>query len=268
MSVENGGVTYADLQKPGTVLLVGFEPEEESPILFLRLRKGVLAGRTSVHAIAALASRGLAKLDGTLIPTVPGSEAAALIDLDVSLSDSLSGGVILVGERLASVPGALTEALRLADGTGARLAWVPRRAGERGAVDAGALPNLLPGGRPVTDDAARVEVERVWDASIPTAVGRDLTGILAAAGAEENPLGGLLVGGVELADLPDSAAAEAALASSWIRSQPRAAALGGDRPRRRGTAGGRRRREGRPVRHLGRPPSPVRPDPDQHRADG
>jgi NADH-quinone oxidoreductase subunit G len=213
VSVENGGVTYTDLQKPGTVLLVGLEPEEESPIVFLRLRKATRTGRTKVHSIAAVASRGLAKLDGTLIPTVPGSEAAALIDLDVSLSDSLSGGVILVGERLASVPGALTEALRLADRTGARIAWVPRRAGERGAVDAGALPTLLPGGRPVTDDAARVEVERVWDASIPTAVGRDLTGILAAAGAEENPLGGLLVGGVEVADLPDAAAAQQALAA-------------------------------------------------------
>jgi NADH-quinone oxidoreductase subunit G len=213
VSVENGGVTYADLEKPGTVLLVGLEPEEESPIVFLRLRKAIRTGRTRVHSIAAVASRGLAKLDGTLIPTVPGSEAAALIDLDVSLSDSLSGGVILLGERLASVPGALTEALRLADRTGGRIAWVPRRAGERGAVDAGALPNLLPGGRPVTDDAARVEVERVWDASIPTAVGRDVAGILAAAGAEENPLGALLVGGVEIADLPDAAAAQQALAA-------------------------------------------------------
>ena len=35
--------------------------------------------------------------------------------------------------------------------TGARLAWVPRRAGERGAVEAGTLPGLLPGGRPVED---------------------------------------------------------------------------------------------------------------------
>jgi NADH-quinone oxidoreductase subunit G len=47
--------------------------------------------------------------------------------------------VILVGERLAGVPGGLSAALRLAEATGARLAWVPRRAGERGALDAGAL---------------------------------------------------------------------------------------------------------------------------------
>ena len=59
----------------------------------------------------------------------------------------------MVGERLATVPGGLSAAARLADATGARLAWVPRRAGERGALEAGALPGLLPGGRPIADDA-------------------------------------------------------------------------------------------------------------------
>jgi NADH-quinone oxidoreductase subunit G len=210
---EAGAVGYADLEAPGVVLLVGLEPEEESPIVFLRLRKGARTGRTKVYSIAALASRGLAKLDGILLPTAPGSEAAALDELDVSVADGLAGGVILAGERLAVVPGALSAVLALAERTGARVAWVPRRAGERGAVDAGALPTLLPGGRPVTDDAARVEVERVWNASVPTAPGRDLAAMLAAAVDEEYPLGGLVVGGLELGDLPDRKAAEAALAN-------------------------------------------------------
>ena len=34
-------VTYADLENAPAVLLAGFEPEEESPIVFLRLRKAV-----------------------------------------------------------------------------------------------------------------------------------------------------------------------------------------------------------------------------------
>ena len=51
---------------------------------------------------------------------------------------------------------------RLVEATGARLAWVPRRAGERGALEAGALPTLLPGGRPVADAAARVDVATAW----------------------------------------------------------------------------------------------------------
>jgi len=211
---ERGAVTYADLENASTVLLIGFEPEEESPITFLRLRKGSRARKTTVHSIAAVASRGLDKLDGRLIPTIPGQEAAAIKSLDADLKNSLSDGIVLVGERLATSPGALTAAYELASGVGARLAWVPRRAGERGAVDAGALPTLLPGGRPVSDDAARVEVERVWNASVPTNAGRDLAGILEVAIDEEDPLGGLLIGGVELADLPDSQAAEAALASA------------------------------------------------------
>ena len=123
-------------------------------------------------SIAALASRGLDKLDGRLLPTVPGGEAAALAGLDVRAARGAGrAAIILVGERMAVVPGALSAVLELATDTGARLAWVPRRAGERGAVDAGALPSLLPGGRPVSDDAARVEVERVWDAHVPTSAG-------------------------------------------------------------------------------------------------
>jgi NADH-quinone oxidoreductase subunit G len=211
---ETGGVTYADLERGGTVLLVGFEPEEESPITFLRLHKGVRNGRCMVYSIAALASRGLDKLAGTLIPAVPGAEAAAIAAVDGELRTALAGGIILVGERMAVAPGALSAVLELASSTGARLAWVPRRAGERGAVDAGALPNLLPGGRPLSDDAARVEVERVWNAHVPTRPGRDLPAMLAAALAGGAALGGLLVGGVELADLPDPALAEAALAAA------------------------------------------------------
>ena len=80
--------------------------------------------------------------------------------------------MILVGERLAEVPGALAAAVRLADATGAKLAWIPRRAGERGAIEAGALPGLLPIGRWVGDPKARAEVARVWDkATLPTTPG-------------------------------------------------------------------------------------------------
>ena len=82
-----------------------------------------------------------------------------------------------MGERLAEVPGALAAAVRLADATGAKLAWIPRRAGERGAVEAGALPGLLPIGRWVGDPKARAEVARVWaKATLPTTPGREHRG--------------------------------------------------------------------------------------------
>jgi NADH-quinone oxidoreductase subunit G len=203
-------VTYADLEKAPSVLLAGFEPEEESPIVFLRLRKAVRKKGLQVKAIAPFATRSLTKLRGQLVATTPGDEAAALGGLADDAQLKLPGSVILVGERLATSSGALTAASRLAAATGARLAWIPRRAGERGAVEAGALPGLLPGGRPVTDASAREQTATGWNVGeLPSAPGRDTTGILAAARSGE--LGALLVGGVELGDLPDPDGALAAI---------------------------------------------------------
>ncbi|GAA2282737.1 NADH-quinone oxidoreductase subunit G [Actinomadura luteofluorescens] len=202
-------VTYADLEKAPVVLLAGFEPEEESPIVFLRLRKAFRKNRLKVFAAAPFATRGLAKVGGTLLPTLPGSEAEVLGSLigDDSRSDirtllETPGAVILVGERLATSPGALTSATRVAQATGARLAWVPRRAGERGAIEAGALPGLLPIGRPVTDPQARADVARAWGvADLPAGPGEDTAGIIAEAAAGRR--GALLVGGVDPYDLAD-----------------------------------------------------------------
>ena len=44
--------TYADLEQAPAVLLAGFEPEDECPIVFLRLRKAVRAGTDRVLARA------------------------------------------------------------------------------------------------------------------------------------------------------------------------------------------------------------------------
>ena len=104
----------------------------------------------------------------------------------------------------------MSAAARLADTTGARLAWVPRRAGERGALEAGALPGLLPGGRPLSDETARSQVSQAWHVSeLPSADGRDADAILAAAA--DGTLGALLVGGIEPDDFADPDAVLAAL---------------------------------------------------------
>src|SRR5690349_13387027 len=189
-------VTYADLEKAPSVLLAGFEPEEESPIVFLRLRKAVRKNAVQVKSIAPFATRALTKMRGELIPTAPGNEAAALDSLADDAKLRMPGAVILVGERLAASPGALSAAAKLAAATGARLAWIPRRAGERGALEAGAFPTLLPGGRPVSDPAARAEVARIWGENPPAEPGLDADGILAAAA--QGKLDGLIVAGVDL----------------------------------------------------------------------
>ena len=207
------GVTYGDLEEAGHVLTVGLEAEDEIGTVFLRLRKGVLANTTSVSVISAYETLGTSKMKARFIPATPGTEAEVLNAItdggedafgEVFTDLSKDGAVILVGERAADTPGALTAARRLAERTGARLAWIPRRAGDRAAVDAGAMPTLLPGGRQVADSGARIDTAAVWGASgLPETAGRCTQEILEAA--KNGELGAIVLGGVELADLPAGA---------------------------------------------------------------
>jgi len=127
-------LTYADLDTAPDVVLIALEPEDEAGTIFLRLRKTRRMKR--IRTIAPFLSPGAAKLGAELIRCRPGEEASAI----ERLTKVTSGSVILVGERLAISPGALDAVVALAAKRGARLAWVPRRAGDRGAVEAGCLP--------------------------------------------------------------------------------------------------------------------------------
>ncbi|MFD4834023.1 NADH-quinone oxidoreductase subunit G [Streptomyces uncialis] len=219
--LDGDGVTYRTLEQAPAVLLVGFEAEEEAPGVFLRLRKAWRTHGQQVFALATHATRGLTKAGGTLLPAAPGTETewldalASGVGLEAGgerAAEALraEGAVLVVGERLAAVRGGLTAAVRAATATGARLVWIPRRSGERGAIEAGALPSLLPGGRPATDPRARQEIAVAWGvAELPHRYGRDTGEIVEAAAG--GLLGALLVGGVEVADLPDPTRAREAL---------------------------------------------------------
>jgi NADH-quinone oxidoreductase subunit G len=219
--LDGSGATYTSLEKAPAVLLVGVESEEEAPGVFLRLRKANRKHGQRTFALATHATRGLTKAGGTLLPAAPGTETEWLdalsggagLDGDgAKAAEALrsEGAVIVVGERLAAVPGGLTAAVRAATATGAQLVWIPRRAGERGALEAGAIPSLLPGGRPATDPRAREETAAAWRVrELPHRYGRDTGQIVEAAATGE--LGALLVAGVEVADLPDPQRAREAL---------------------------------------------------------
>ncbi|MFH9468223.1 NADH-quinone oxidoreductase subunit G [Streptomyces clavifer] len=219
--LDGGGVTYTSLEKAPAVLLAGFESEEEAPGVFLRLRKAHRKHGQRTFALASHTTRGLEKAGGTLLPAAPGTETEWLdalaggVGLDgegAVAAEALrgEGALIVVGERLAGVAGALTAVVRTAAATGATLVWIPRRAGERGALEAGALPSVLPGGRPATDPRAREEVASVWGvAELPSRFGRDTGQIVEAAATGE--LAALLVAGVDPEDLPDPARAVEAL---------------------------------------------------------
>ena len=210
--VVGTSTTYTDIDRADQVLLVGFEPEEESPIVFLRLNKQVRKRALKVTAVATKLSIGVEKLKGEFVKTSPGQEAAAIASQALTAKS-----VILVGERAGESAGALSAVAALADSTGAKIAWIPRRAGERGALEAGAIGNLLPGGRPVTDAAARVDISTVWGTdSLPTHIGKSTAEIFAAVNSGE--IGALLVGGVDPLDGDNSQAALAALEKAFVVS--------------------------------------------------
>ena len=212
------GPTYSDLDVAPAVVLVAFEPEEESPIVFLRLRKAVTKGSTKVFAVAPWASPGLSKLDATVLAAGPGQEIAAMSGSE-ELMQALSqpGAVLMVGERAATSQGLLSWLAATAAQTGAHLAWVPRRAGERGALDAGLLPGAAPAmwnGETGVGFAGVIErlvaAAQPQEALVPVAdeaVADELQQETADVDEEpEPPYRALLVAGFDPMDVPDGAA--------------------------------------------------------------
>ena len=194
--------TYADVERAPVILTVGLDPEEEVPILHLRIRK---AWRTHTAKIVPVGPRAgsLEEYAWRRLPTEVDGETGALAALaraagvsslaDVAatsgyaaphLDDVLAAlradgaPVVLVGERAPA--GALAAAGLLADAVGGKVAWVPRGSNTRGHLDAGLLPGGLPGGRRLDDDADRAAVTEVWG-ELPEAPGRDLHAILTDA---------------------------------------------------------------------------------------
>jgi NADH-quinone oxidoreductase subunit G len=214
-----GGVTYADVEAARTILIVGMDLEQEVPILHLRVRKAARRG-ARVFVIHPRRTR-LADVAEHLLCR-PGEEAAVLASLwgaaegtpaarvAAALRESAGGAVVLAGARLAGSAGAVARAADVAAEAEAAFAIVSRRAGDHGALRAGVHPRLLPGGRSVSDDAARAHVEVAWGRLLPAAPGRDAGEILEAAASRSVDV--LFVIGCDpLRDFPDAALARRAL---------------------------------------------------------
>src|SRR5699024_6487737 len=112
-------VTYADLETAPVVLLVGFDPEEESPIDFLRLRRLRRPARghgVRLDSVTPSPSPAVVKTGGEGLPTVPGDEPRVLDALaagdapgaggaagEIATLLRSPGAVVLVGERLGGI---------------------------------------------------------------------------------------------------------------------------------------------------------------------
>jgi NADH-quinone oxidoreductase subunit G len=217
---DEGMPTYRDLEAARAVVVVDLDPHEESPILWLRLRKAALRRGVPVVAVGSRPGR-LAEF-ATVVPTRPGGQAEALEGLGRGdgeagrlLTGEGDGEVIVLAGWRGGFTGGLAAAARLAATLGGRFAWVPRRAGDRGALDAGARPGLLPGGRAVGDATARSEFAKAWGAELPDGPGLDGPAMVAVAAAGE--LGVLVLAGVDLVrDYGPRELAEQALEKAFV----------------------------------------------------
>ena len=210
--VAGSSTTYRDIDSADHVALIAFEPEEESPIVFLRLNKNFKKRGLKVSAVATKGSIAMDKLKADFIKVAPGAESTAVAGLSLTAKS-----VILVGERASESAGLFSAVAALAAKTGAKIAYIPRRAGERGALEAGALGNVLPGGRPVTDAAARVDIAAAWGVeTLPATPGRTSSQIIDALASGD--LDAVVVGGVDAHDLPHGREAIAALKKSFVVS--------------------------------------------------
>jgi NADH-quinone oxidoreductase subunit G len=213
------GVTYDDVEAAEVIVVAGLDSEEEVPILHLRLRKAWRKHRRRIVVVGPV----LGSLEGIAwrwVRTDAGQEARALAALAggqapesvADIAEALRGAertVVLAGERLAKSPGALHAAAALAADVDAGFAWVPRRTNARGALDAGLLPGLLPGGRALADPGP---VAEAWG-RLPETPGLDTRGILEAAAAGK--IKALYLVGVDPArDFEDPELARAALAKA------------------------------------------------------
>ena len=213
-------VTYRDVERAKAVLVVGLDAEQEVPILHLRIRKAARRG-AKVFVIHGRRTRLWDVAEH--IPCRPGQEVSLLQQIvdgaadgsplgraAKALREAGSAGVVLAGSFLAEHPLAADLALNVATKAGARFSLVPRRANDRGALRAGVHPSLLPGGRRLTVEGERAEVEAVWGPLPNAEPGLDARRILEACARRE--IDALFLIGVDpLRDFPDAKLARHAL---------------------------------------------------------
>ena len=103
------GPTYADLEHARAVVLVGFEPEDESPIVFLRLRKAVRTHGLRVYSVASHSSQRAHQAGWPAAADHPGrgGEGHRGRSPPTRTSPSTRAASILVGERMATLTGRL-----------------------------------------------------------------------------------------------------------------------------------------------------------------
>ncbi len=229
--------TIDDLGSAGAIVLLGPDLKEELPVLFLRLRDAATAKRVPVVEFAtgptgstpyatasvryrpgevAVAAKAVVAAAGgnPAERQIGGAESDVINAAGAVLAKAMAAGrkiVVVLGRgSMAEQSASFVEAaLSLRDASsGTVVLSAMRRANLHGALDMGMAPGLLPGRVTQAEGAAWYAAH--WGTT-PTSVGLDTMGMLAAAAAGAIKVL-VLLGADPLADCPDHALAEAALA--------------------------------------------------------
>jgi NADH-quinone oxidoreductase subunit G len=224
--------TIDDACRPGgVVLLLGPDPKEELPVLFLRLRHAVLNDDVKIVELAAtetgtteLATHSLRSQPGHALALMRALLAPAEVDDEVAgvAPEAIVAAASLLEERPVTVVLGRGNAAEGAKSIAAaakviheahpqvRFLSALRRANVRGALELGMAPGVLPGR--VTLEAGRSWFADHWP-TVPEAKGLDAAGILRAA--SEGKIDTLvLLGADPLADFPDRDLAERGVAGA------------------------------------------------------
>jgi NADH-quinone oxidoreductase subunit G len=224
--------TIDDACRPGgVVLLLGPDPKEELPVLFLRLRHAVLnddvkivelasteTGTTELaaHSLRYRPGHALALMRALLAPTEVDEEVAGVapeaIVAAASLLEERPVTVVLGRANVAEGAKSIAAAANLINEAHPHVRFLSalRRANVRGALELGMAPGVLPGR--VTLQDGRSWFADHWP-TVPEAKGLDAAGILRAA--SEGQIDTLvLLGADPLADFPDRDLAERGVAGA------------------------------------------------------
>ena len=193
--------TINDACRPGgTILLVGPDPKEELPTLYLRLRHaivndGVTLVEVTPHAtgLSHLAEHCLRPSPGTTArvvaelvdaatgpgPSEDGSELAAAARC---LREAGDGVVVVLGRMSLAEPADILEAAasELSRLPSARFLPALRRGNAMGALEAGLAPDLVPGRMRLEDVGDDAPLVQAWP-RLPASPGLDATSVLRAA---------------------------------------------------------------------------------------
>ncbi|MDW3220126.1 MAG: NADH-quinone oxidoreductase subunit NuoG [Acidimicrobiales bacterium] len=225
--------TINDACRPGgTIILVGSDPKEELGALYLRLRHAVVEDGATLIELTPQRG-GLSGIAAHSLHARPGEVGVLAEALVAARSGAAADAAGVSADAIAAAAGAIDGPVTVVLGRGSvaesadatvaaahalnGLADVSflsalRRGNIHGALDNGLSPGLLPGRTTLAAGATRFA--DAWS-SVPSSVGHDAAGILAAA--KDGGIDVLLLLGADpINDFPDHELAAAGLAGAGI----------------------------------------------------